>query len=422
MTVSKTQFNNTQLAHSVSQWCTRLSISRAMLLVTLAASASAHADVEIVKIGNPIFEPSEIAYGVATKDRTPRNTEELFQFNSEWESAAFGDTHVLAADADRHVLLPGKPHLGPYDQEVRRAYAGHGLIQTDVLTVSEMRGRKWFAFGFAMIPTEDAPLGNSPDGESVPVIPDEVYPFQKTTFRSHNGESPPGVAAHPDGLDSIASEGVIVDENGVERNFTGLEASHHIFGSGVGGLSGTSSARLRGDWEVRQQILDASGENGWDVITRWKVVDRASRIVGDLSHNGILDMHDLNIMTQNVAVDATNLKLDLNDDELVNVEDVHHWVRDLKDTWIGDANLDGEFNSGDFVAVFGAGKYGTDELARWNEGDWNADERFDSSDFVVAFQDGGYEMGKRAPVAVPEPSCVGLAALGLAAILRCRKS
>ena len=32
------------------------------------------------------------------------------------------------------------------------------------------------------------------------------------------------------------------------------------------------------------------------------------------------------------------------------------WVNDLKNTWIGDANLDLEFNSGDMVQVFVAGQ------------------------------------------------------------------
>ena len=52
------------------------------------------------------------------------------------------------------------------------------------------------------------------------------------------------------------------------------------------------------------------------------------------------------------------------------------WVDDLKNTWIGDANLDGEFNSGDMVQVFVGGKYETGEDAGWEEGDWNGDMKF----------------------------------------------
>ena len=50
---------------------------------------------------------------------------------------------------------------------------------------------------------------------------------------------------------------------------------------------------------------------------------------------------------------------DLNSDGSVDHEDHRIWVKDLKHTWFGDANLDGEFNSSDMVQVFAAGKYET---------------------------------------------------------------
>ena len=90
-----------------------------------------------------------------------------------------------------------------------------------------------------------------------------------------------------------------------------------------------------------------------------------------------------------------------------------------ENTWIGDANLDGEFNSGDMVQVFVAGKYETTENATWGEGDWNGDQQFTSGDMVAAFADGGYEQGlKQTSVsAVPEPGSVMLALLGLIGVV-----
>ena len=91
---------------------------------------------------------------------------------------------------------------------------------------------------------------------------------------------------------------------------------------------------------------------------------------------------------------------------------------------MGDSNLDGEFNSSDFVTVFSAGEY-EDELAgnsTWATGDWNGDKDFNSSDFVAAFSDGGYEKGPRAVAAVPEPSgmIMFLACLAALPVLRRR--
>ena len=84
---------------------------------------------------------------------------------------------------------------------------------------------------------------------------------------------------------------------------------------------------------------------------------------------------------------------DVSADSLVNQSDRSVWVEDLKSTYFGDANLDGEFNSTDFVTVFIAGEYedGVDGNSVWETGDWNGDGDFNTTDFVLAFQSGGYE-------------------------------
>ena len=48
---------------------------------------------------------------------------------------------------------------------------------------------------------------------------------------------------------------------------------------------------------------------------------------------------------------------DLNGDNAVNYDDRLVWLHDLKKTWVGDSNLDGLFDSDDFVLAFQAGKY-----------------------------------------------------------------
>ena len=102
----------------------------------------------------------------------------------------------------------------------------------------------------------------------------------------------------------------------------------------------------------------------------------------------------------------------------MNASDISVWVRDLKQTWLGDANLDGEFNSTDLVVVFAAGLFELDQDATWEQGDWNGDLRFGSGDLVTAFVDGGYEQGTRGAQAVPEPGSLmlfGIAFLGFLA-------
>jgi hypothetical protein len=105
---------------------------------------------------------------------------------------------------------------------------------------------------------------------------------------------------------------------------------------------------------------------------------------------------------------------------LVNEADVKVWIKDLFESWVGDADLDGEFNSSDLVQMLTSGTYESGGDSVWSTGDFNGDGRTNSTDLVAALTDGGYELGPRAAVAaVPEPSSLlpfTLALLGLLAI------
>ena len=130
-------------------------------------------------------------------------------------------------------------------------------------------------------------------------------------------------------------------------------------------------------------------------------------VLGDFNGDDLVDAADINALSAAVAAGTNDGAFDLNSDSLVDAQDRSVWVEDVKKTWFGDANLDGEFNSADFVFVFTAGEYedGVAGNSVWEEGDWNGDSEFDSSDFVEAFSAGGYENGPRAATqAVPEPT------------------
>ena len=137
-------------------------------------------------------------------------------------------------------------------------------------------------------------------------------------------------------------------------------------------------------------------------------------VAGDYDGNGTLDVADVDLQSYAMSDPDPDLTTyDEDDDGLVDGTDRLIWVHDHAGTWLGDANLNGEFNSGDMVRVFTVGKYETGQEAGWTQGDWNGDGIFDSSDMFAAFADGGYEKGPRADAAaVPEP---GSAAIMLAA-------
>jgi hypothetical protein len=144
---------------------------------------------------------------------------------------------------------------------------------------------------------------------------------------------------------------------------------------------------------------------------------------GDFDGGDVFELSDVDLLMARIRGTSPlrwlDAMFDVNSDGSVAGEDLHVWVKDLKQTWFGDANLDGAFNSGDLVMVFTAGEYedATEDNSGWATGDWNGDGDFNSGDLMVAFQDGGYELGEQQPVAaVPEPSGALLAALALIVI------
>ena len=145
---------------------------------------------------------------------------------------------------------------------------------------------------------------------------------------------------------------------------------------------------------------------------------------GDVNLDGLVDVRDIDAIGLAVRDGLTDDIYDLNRSGTTDGNDHAYLIRDVFQTWYGDANLDREFSSGDMVQVFAQGKYETGDDASWSEGDWNGDGIFDSSDMVTAFADGGYEKGLRADaVAVPEPwgGLLLTIAVIAAAVTLCRK-
>jgi hypothetical protein len=167
---------------------------------------------------------------------------------------------------------------------------------------------------------------------------------------------------------------------------------------------------------------DYDGNDQNDETRYWFTFDRIGDIIvadGDFDGNGVLDAADLDDLTAQVAASSTDMKYDVNSNSAVEPEDITFWVKDLFNGWIGDANLDGEFNSGDLVSVLASGTYEADVDSVWSTGDFTGDGRTNSGDLVAALADGGYEAGPQAAVsAVPEPSSWLLCLLGCLPLLK----
>ncbi len=151
----------------------------------------------------------------------------------------------------------------------------------------------------------------------------------------------------------------------------------------------------------------------------------APGLAGDFDSNGLLEANDLNLLSAELRANGQDPAFDVDGSGSVDDQDHTYWIKTLRNTWIGDTNLDGEFSSTDFVEVLTLGKYedGLPLNAGWEEGDWNGDGDFDTSDFVVALTDGGFEIGPQEVVAaVPEPTSfvlVGCVVLLWSVLPRC---
>lgn len=147
-----------------------------------------------------------------------------------------------------------------------------------------------------------------------------------------------------------------------------------------------------------------------------------NRAPGDFDGDGELTAADIDTLSAAIRDGLTDRIFDLNEDGSVNGLDRIVWVEDIKKTFFGDSNLDGEFNSNDFVTVFIPGEYedNVPNNSSWATGDWNGDSEFSSSDFVVAFTGAGYEQGPRL-TAVPEPSAAAWTMLCVVLVIRFRR-
>ena len=140
------------------------------------------------------------------------------------------------------------------------------------------------------------------------------------------------------------------------------------------------------------------------------VISTAPAQLGDFSFDGELSSEDIDMLAMFSRVpNAKSNTFDVTLDGVIDLADHVHWVHHLRETWFGDANLDGMFNQDDIVDVLEAGEFGdgVPMNSSWATGDWNGDTEFDQLDLVLALQDNGFGKGSRSQNrVVPEPQSI----------------
>jgi hypothetical protein len=125
----------------------------------------------------------------------------------------------------------------------------------------------------------------------------------------------------------------------------------------------------------------------------WSALTEATFFAqGDFDQSGSFSAEDIDALCRAVHAASPNPQFDLTDDKVVDEADHTRLVDEIMRVTVGDANLDGIFDSGDLVRIFQAGEYEdeTEDNSGWGEGDWNCDGDFSTNDLVAAFQSGRY--------------------------------
>ena len=215
-----------------------------------------------------------------------------------------------------------------------------------------------------------------------------------------------------------------VNKNGVrDAGETGLNGWRIQIGNGFRSYSVfTSNVDLNGDGEIdlmtetgiylasgivvdeysvfldnRSNWISISPENGTASIevttSETAVVDFANHrpAAGDFNLDESVDANDIALLCAAMRNETIDRIFDMNGDRILSLEDLDRLIRQMGST-VGDANLDGKFDSADLVTISQAGEYEDDIVGNstWAEGDWNCDGEFDAFDLVRAFRMGGY--------------------------------
>ncbi len=101
---------------------------------------------------------------------------------------------------------------------------------------------------------------------------------------------------------------------------------------------------------------------------------------------------DVESVRKAVAAGAHARWSDLNGDAQTNADDLVYLLSERLQSSVGDADLNGRFDSKDLLQVFQRGQFDdtVDNNSTWADGDWNGDSEVDNGDLLFVFQNGSY--------------------------------
>ena len=141
-------------------------------------------------------------------------------------------------------------------------------------------------------------------------------------------------------------------------------------------------------------------------------------VPGDFNADRMLTVDDIDLLSAETQKSEPRAWFDLTGDGTVDGNDRDFWITDLKETFVGDANLDGQVDAADLNAL--ALSWQDDDATSWGHGDFNGDGLVTSTDLndLALNWRGGIPQA----AAVPEPTSHVLLAMAVAMLLVSRST
>jgi hypothetical protein len=171
------------------------------------------------------------------------------------------------------------------------------------------------------------------------------------------------------------------------------------------------------DWTIIADFIPPGCCGPADYLQMLIQSDPSAQVVGDFDGDGILTASDIDTLTAAIIDGPFETRFDLNGDGSVDADDSLFWITDLKETFFGDTDFNGQVNAGDLNTL--ALNWRAADVTSWAQGDFNGDGNVDASDLnslALNWRSGVIQAASAA--VVPEPSSISLLMLGGFALLR----